>query len=519
VNAVAGQTVANLVTVGLGGGSVSLYSLAGPTHVVVDVTGWYGNGFHPLQPSRVLDTRDGTGGPAGALAGGVRRDLVLGGAGGVPGGAVAVALNVTAVNPSAAGFLTVWPAGAAQPLASNLNVVPGQTVPNVVLVGLGTGGAVSIAVSSGLADVVVDVTGWWSAGFHPIVPARIVDTRAGQCLTRLGPGETRAVGVVGNAGVPAAAAAVALNVTLVNPTAPTYLTVWPAGQPRPASSSVNGRVGVVPNLVTVGVGADGRVDLFNAAGTVDVVVDVAGWFDGAGPGALVTGCDVVTPPSAAGALVTDPSPLPTVTIPALGRGGSRDEVLALQSRLQDLGFWAGIPDGTYGQVTSQAVMAFQKYLGLAPSGVVDELTALLLSMQGLRPFAESRSGDLIEVDKGRQLLFVIRGGQVLWTVNTSTGSDIPYNEPDQKTGGRATGTAHTPEGRFKVYTEHSDGWELGELGQLYRPKFFIGGVAVHGAPQIPNYPASHGCVRVTTSFMDYVWAANLMPMGSAVWVH
>ena len=83
----------------------------------------------------------------------------------------------------------------------------------------------------------------------------------------------------------------------------------------------------------------------------------------------------------------------------------------------------------------------------------------------------------------------------------------------------ATTDAHTPEGTFKVYREYTDGWESGQLGELYRPKYFKGGVAVHGAPQIPNRPVSHGCVRVSTSAMDWIWASDLLPVGTRVVVH
>ena len=140
-------------------------------------------------------------------------------------------------------------------------------------------------------------------------------------------------------------------------------------------------------------------------------------------------------------------------------------------------------------------------------------------MDGLRAAGQSTSGDRMEVDLTRQLLFVIRGGRTVFTVNTSTGSGAFYDEPNQKDGGRISGTAITPVGHFHVYREFSDGWEPGQLGDLYRPKYFTGGVAIHGAPRIPSVPASHGCVRVTTTFMDFVWAANLMPMGSEVWTH
>jgi lipoprotein-anchoring transpeptidase ErfK/SrfK len=139
-------------------------------------------------------------------------------------------------------------------------------------------------------------------------------------------------------------------------------------------------------------------------------------------------------------------------------------------------------------------------------------------MQTLKASGQSTTGDLIEVDKTRQLLHVIRGGKTLYTVNTSTGSDIPYTEPDRRNGGTTSGDSHTPIGRYKVYHEYSDGWESGQLGELYRPKYFNGGIAVHGSNSIPNYPASHGCVRVSTAFMDHVWATDLMPRRSDVWV-
>jgi len=198
-------------------------------------------------------------------------------------------------------------------------------------------------------------------------------------------------------------------------------------------------------------------------------------------------------------------------------------VIVLQRRLLDLGFWLDDVDGEYGFVTTQAVMAFQKFFGatfgLEVSGVADEATVSAMAVVPNKASGSVFDGDLFEVDKTRQLLFIIQAGKTIWTLNTSTGSNHPYVEVDQKTGGTTSGDAVTPEGKFKVYREYSDGWEKGQLGELYRPKYFSGGVAVHGAPNIPNYPASHGCVRVSTSAMDYIWASNLLPLGLQVWVH
>jgi hypothetical protein len=516
VNFIAGQTIANMVTVGLGGGGqIDLFNFAGDAHVVVDVTGWYTGGFHPIVPARVMDTRAGLGGAA--FQAGDSRELDVTTAG-VPAGALGVVANVTATNVSAATYVTVWPAGSAMPTASNLNAVPGQTVANMVTVGLGTNGHIALANFAGTADLVVDIGGYYTDGFHPVTPARIADTRNGTCGVRLGPGETRQVAVAGVAGVPAGAAgAVALNVTITNPTAPTYLTVWPSGTPQPTASNINALVGTVPNMVTVGLGADGRVSVFNFAGSADVVIDVAGWFDGTGGVAAAAGC--VSSGAPAPVVNADLAVPPTAALTAVDKNTPPEVISALQQRLDNLGFWVPDYDGSFGPVTSQAVLAFQKYLGLPLTGNVDAYTALLLNMDGLRAAGQSTSGDRMEVDLTRQLLFVIRGGKTVYTVNTSTGSGAFYDEPNQKDGGRISGTAITPVGHFHVYREYSNGWEPGQLGDLYRPKYFTGGVAVHGAPRIPSVPASHGCVRVTTTFMDFVWNNNLMPMGSEVWTH
>ena len=122
-----------------------------------------------------MDTRGGSaqGGPA--FGPGETRSVTLAGAS-VPAGAVSVALNVTVTQPSTTSFLTVWPKGSATPGTSNLNVVAGQTVANLVIVGLGSR-QVSIRNAFGTAHVIVDVMGWFSEGFEGLVPTRLMDTR------------------------------------------------------------------------------------------------------------------------------------------------------------------------------------------------------------------------------------------------------------------------------------------------------------------------------------------------------
>jgi peptidoglycan hydrolase-like protein with peptidoglycan-binding domain len=212
---------------------------------------------------------------------------------------------------------------------------------------------------------------------------------------------------------------------------------------------------------------------------------------------------------------------PGYPVQLVKRGSDPEMVKVLQGRLLEAGFWLDAVDGRYGWATTQAVMAFQKYWGLADrSGRVDQATADALNNVRTKPVPASTAGDLIEVDKARQVLFIVRGGQAFWTLNTSTGSGHPYTAESKKEPGKQLkGSAQTPDGLYQVNREHPEGWWEGELGKLYRPKYFNGGIAVHGMTNVPNYPASHGCVRVSTVAMDFIWANNLMPLGSPVWVH
>ena len=217
----------------------------------------------------------------------------------------------------------------------------------------------------------------------------------------------------------------------------------------------------------------------------------------------------------------NPYEVPALDAPieAVGRSDGAETERA-QWRLLQLGFWLQAANGDYGLTTQQAVMAFQKYHGLTADGVLGPETAAMLSNVTERAHGRTDAGTLVEVDKPRQLLFFVVDGVTTWVLNTSTGSEIPYDEPDQNTPGeRQTGDSVTRNGMHKVYRERIEGWWEGDLGQIYRPKYFTGGIAVHGSNSIPNYPASHGCVRVSVPAMDWIWENDLMPMGTPVWVH
>ena len=206
-----------------------------------------------------------------------------------------------------------------------------------------------------------------------------------------------------------------------------------------------------------------------------------------------------------------PKPKPTPTAgDTLHAGDQGPYVKEVQQRLGDLGYWNGTADGVFGGLTSQAVMALQKAAGLGRDGVFGPATRRALQ-NGVRP--QSRiGGNGIEIDKARQLLLVVRGGRVTMILNTSTGSGQSYTSEG------STRIANTPAGTFSTFrsVNHLD---KGPLGDLWRPRYFNGGIAVHGAGSVPGYPASHGCARVSNPAMDMIWANELMPIGSRVVVY
>lgn len=211
-----------------------------------------------------------------------------------------------------------------------------------------------------------------------------------------------------------------------------------------------------------------------------------------------------------------PKPKPTTSPEAprprtdLRPGDRGPKVLALQERLSGLGYWLGEPDGHYGSLTQQAVWALQKTAGISRDGRVGPKTQRALD-RGVRPKTRL-DGNGIDIDLRRQILLVVRGGQVKYILNTSTGGGYEYERKDG-----STATARTPKGSFRVY--HSvDGRDEGFLGEMWRPRYFKGGYAVHGSPSIPPYPASHGCARLSNAAMNMIWARDYMPMGSTVLV-
>ena len=262
------------------GGGVTAGALTATTAVS-------GSAYTALAPTRILDTRSG----AGPLGAGQTMNLTVVG-GSVPSTAVAVALNVTVTGTTQASFLTVYPAGGARPVVSNLNWVAGETVPNLVIVPIGQGGQVTIYNHAGSTQVLADLQGYFApaasgvlaGSYVPLPPDRIVDTRPGSGEPYSGdtlePGATLNVDAAGAGDVPAAGvAAVLLNVTVTDTSESGYLTVYPQGGSLPTSSDLNWTAGeTVANRVVVPVGPTGQVTVYNHTGTAQLVVDVNGYF-------------------------------------------------------------------------------------------------------------------------------------------------------------------------------------------------------------------------------------------------
>ncbi|MFM2072261.1 MAG: hypothetical protein RLZZ623_2524 [Actinomycetota bacterium] len=300
VNFIAGVNAANQVTAKVGSDGRVCFFTSVQTQLVADVSGWYANDFaavpgffyHPLTPSRIVDTRDGTGLGERAiapLAAGEVLAITVPGSGGVPTDDLvrAVTMNVTVADATSPGYITVFPCDLPRPGVSNLNFDPANpTVANLATVRPSTTGQVCFFASVS-TNLIVDVQGYFSARpdvtFTAVTPVRVLDTRDGTGIVGARParaarGSVIELQVAGVNGVPADAAAVLLNVTITEAAGPGYVTAWPCGHPRPLASFLNFVSGVDrANLTPVRIGTGGKVCLYVHEGT-QVVADLNGYY-------------------------------------------------------------------------------------------------------------------------------------------------------------------------------------------------------------------------------------------------
>jgi Phosphoesterase family/IPT/TIG domain len=321
---------ANLVVVRLGtGGAMGVFNAAGRADVIVDIQGYFAppgpspvaGSFHPLRPLRICDTRARQGTAcAGAVDNPIPantwRDVVVSGL--PPGGtgpsipsdgtAAAAVFNLTGTQGTVTTFLSVEPPNlqtglcpTAPPQVSNINLPPGSSLPNRVIASLGPHQDVCVYNALGSANIIVDVDGWFGNGneastgalFYSVSPTRICDTRAGsgtECQGQvLTTGTTELVQVAGVLVVPATGGSTPLvamvaNLTGVGASTATFLTLYPSDVTiRPLASDLNPAAGAtIANLAIVGLaatgGSSGDVDLYNAVGDINAILDVDGWF-------------------------------------------------------------------------------------------------------------------------------------------------------------------------------------------------------------------------------------------------
>jgi predicted secreted Zn-dependent protease len=293
---------ANGVTVGLGFGGTLSATYAAPTlgptaHVLFDVTGYFtpdtsGARYVPLTPSRILDTRSGTG-LAGAFSSHVARTFGVTGHGGVPTEATAVTGNLTVTGQSSPGYLYVGPNATNNPTSSTLNFPLNDDRANGVTVAIGSGGTLSVTYAAPTlgptAHVVFDVTGYFTPGtsgarYIPLTPSRILDTRYGTGLAgAFGSHVARTFGVTGHGGVPNGTTAVTGNLTVTGQSSLGYLYIGPNATNNPTSSTLNFSLNDDrSNGVTVALSSASALSVTYAAPTsgptTNVIFDVTGYF-------------------------------------------------------------------------------------------------------------------------------------------------------------------------------------------------------------------------------------------------
>jgi hypothetical protein len=290
----ASQTVANSALVRVGSnGRISIYNNNGNTTVVIDVEGWVGYDASPADakvttttPARILDTRNNTGGRNGrALAARETMRLAVLGTNGIPASGVsAVAVNLTAVAPTANSYIVAYSTDTPRPGVATISFPAGLAVSNFAVIPVGADGAINIYNSAGSVHVVMDVQGWIASG-NPVAaagyralqtPSRILDTRSGQPL---GAAQTTNLQVLAVGGVPASGvASVTLHITTTNASTNGYIALFPAGTSRPGVSALQTNPSrPTCNTITVAPGPTGAVSIYNNTGTTDVIVDVQAW--------------------------------------------------------------------------------------------------------------------------------------------------------------------------------------------------------------------------------------------------
>lgn len=285
LNVLIGTDTSNEIIVPIGpDGKIVLYNNAGSVDLVADLVGFQTGGFAAAGPTRVLDTRTGRGAPKARL--GARQTLTLT-LPNLPAGTRAVVLDLTATDLTGAPntYVSACPAAVTQTQCTGtsvLNVLPGVDATNQITVPVGTDGKLVLYNNAGTVSLVADLVGYQIAGYTTTGPTRILDTRSGvgALTSPVGPHGSLTLTVPA---LPAGAAAIVLNLTgthLIDAPS-TYVSACPGAMALSActtTSVLNVVAGVdVANEVTIPVGPGGTITLYNNAGALQLVADVAGY--------------------------------------------------------------------------------------------------------------------------------------------------------------------------------------------------------------------------------------------------
>lgn len=223
-----------------------------------------------------------------------------------------------------------------------------------------------------------------------------------------------------------------------------------------------------------------------------------------------TTAEPTTTTSEAPATTVKAPPTTKKPLPGLGQGAKGAQVMALEQRLAELKYDVGKVDGVYDGLTFQAVMAFQKVNGMTRSGrATDDVIARLATASTPEPLVPGGGSTKVEVDLKRQVLFLYKEGALNRIIPVSTGSGKQHCVDG------VCDKAITPGGSFKVFRRIA-GWRTSRLGRLWNPLYFNGGIAIHGSPSVPGYPASAGCVRIPMATAN--WFPGAVPNGTPVYV-
>jgi peptidoglycan hydrolase-like protein with peptidoglycan-binding domain len=295
--------------------------------------------------------------------------------------------------------------------------------------------------------------------------------------------------------------------------------------PAIAASSVLGVV-LIAAISSAGRGSDGSTDIIEAGGQVDVTLTV--------------------PPSSQGIVVDSAANVQKSQLAApITIGSSGDDVKQVQQRLTELGFAPGPVDGQFGAGTQQAVWAYKKLIMQVPaadlrasdtaSQVTDEMWQQMQDPITIPPrrsqgYEGSRH---LEVYLPEQVAIIFHGDTPELITHISTGelnpdgtpatfcetvtidtdaNGNPLEEPQEKA---ICAESKTPGGVFEFYRRY-EGNRQGPLGGMFNPVYFNYGIAIHGAQNVPLYPASHGCVRVNNAIAEFL--PDLVSNGDRVYV-